>query len=96
MSPRSPTHLLKFSIVIQLHSGLPTSSVLAKRGFCALATVHTEYVGVSGGLHRDEQKCIGPKATEAVLWMKVWQEIEKGRCGNIQFDVKHVKADRTP
>ena len=50
---------------------------LALRGLGASATIHTDNLGILNGVHRGEKKCIGPKAQEADIWIKIWKEMEK-------------------
>ena len=45
--------------------------------------------------YRGERKCIHPKAGDADLWIKIWEELHNIAAGDILVELKHVKAHRT-
>ena len=47
------------------------------------------------GLWRGKRKCIKPKAGDADLWTKIWEELHLSRSKEILVDVQHFKAHRT-
>ena len=47
------------------------------------------------GLWRGERKCIDPKAGDADLWTKIWEELHLLTSKEILVEVEHVKAHRT-
>ena len=69
--------------------------IVALRGLCAPATIHTDSMGILNGLHRGEKMCIAPRAEEADLWIGLWEGVEEVRDRDIRLDVMHVKAHRT-
>ena len=42
--------------------------------------------------HGEEEKCIDPKAGDADLWIKIWEELQ---LLNVKRNMEHVKAHRT-
>ena len=42
------------------------------------------------GLWKGERKCIDPKAGDADLWRKIWEELSASRERSVE--VEHVKA----
>ena len=38
--------------------------------------VHVDNKGITDGLWRGERKCIDPKAGDADLWIKLWEELQ--------------------
>ena len=38
--------------------------------------VHVENKGIIDGLWRAERKCVNPKAGDADLWIKIWEELQ--------------------
>ena len=57
--------------------------------------VHVDNKGIIDGLWRGERKCIDPKAGDADLWIKIWEELHLLMSNQILVDVEHVKAHRT-
>ena len=51
--------------------------------------VYADNKGIIDGLWRGERKCMSPKAGDADLWMKIWEEV------HILVEVEHVKVHRT-
>ena len=47
------------------------------------------------GLRRGETECIKPRAGDAHLWMKIWEEFHELVKRGFLVDVEHVKAHRT-
>ena len=69
--------------------------------FCLLKNVigpikvHVDNKGILDGLRKGEKECIKPRAEDADLWTKIWEELH-GRGGRgILVEVEHVKAHRT-
>ena len=42
-----------------------------------------------------ERECINPRAGDAVLWIKIWEELHSLAVRHIPVEVEHVKAHRT-
>ena len=57
--------------------------------------VHVDNKEIIDGLWRGERKCIKPKAGDADLWIKIWEELHRLAARDIVVEVKHVKAHRT-
>ena len=57
--------------------------------------MHVDNKGIIDGLWRGERKCIDPKAGEADLWIKTWEELHLLMSKETLVDVEHVKAHRT-
>ena len=57
--------------------------------------VHVDNKGIIDGLWRGERKCIDPKAGDAALWIKIWEELHLLMSKEIMVEVEHVKAHRT-
>ena len=57
--------------------------------------MHVDNKGIKDGLWRRERKCIDPKAGDADLWIKNWEELQLSASREISVEVEHVKADRT-
>ena len=58
-------------------------------------TVHVDNKGIIDGLRRGESKCIKPRAGDADLWIKMWEELHDLAGRGISVEVEHVKAHRT-
>ena len=56
--------------------------------------MHVENKGIIDGLWRGERKCIDPKAGDAGLWIKIWEELQLSKSKEILLEVEHVKAHR--
>ena len=57
--------------------------------------VHVDNKGIIDGLWRGERECIKPKAGDADLWIKIWEELHRLAARDIVVEVEHVKAHRT-
>ena len=57
--------------------------------------VHVDSKGMRDGLWRGERKCIEPKAGDAELRIKIWEELHLLVSKEIMVEVEHVKAHRT-
>ena len=57
--------------------------------------VHVGNKGTIDGLWRGERKCIDPKAGDAGLWQKKWEELHLLVSEEILVDVELVNAHRT-
>ena len=55
-------------------AGLTAFLCLLKR-VIAPARVHVDNKGIIDGLRRGESKCIKPRAGDADLWIKIWEEL---------------------
>ena len=57
--------------------------------------VHVDNKGIIDGLLRGERRCIDPKAGDADLWIKIWEELHSLAARDIVVEVEHVEAHRT-
>ena len=57
--------------------------------------MHVDNTRTIDGLWRGERKCIDPKAGDADLWIKSWEELHLVMSKEILVEVEHVKAHRT-
>ena len=57
--------------------------------------MHVDNKGIIDGLWRGERKCIEPKAADADLWIRIWEELQLSTSKEILVEVEHVKAHRT-
>ena len=57
--------------------------------------VHVDSKGKLMGCGEDKEKCIKPKAGDADLWIKMWEELHRLAARDIVVEVEHVKAHRT-
>ena len=57
--------------------------------------VYVDNKGIVGGLWRGERECIMPRAGDADLWIKIWEELQNLAERDILVEVEHVKAHRT-
>ena len=57
--------------------------------------VHVDKKGIIDDLWKGEMKCIGPKAEDADLWIKIWEELYSLSSKEILVEVEHVKAHST-
>ena len=57
--------------------------------------VHVDNKGIIDGQWRGERKCIDPKAGDADLWIKIWEELHLLVSKEISVEVEHVRAHRT-
>ena len=60
-----------------------------------LIKVHVDKKGIIDGLRRGERKCIDPKAGDADLWIKIWEELHLLVSKEISVEVEQEKAHRT-
>ena len=51
--------------------------------------------GIIDGLRKGEKECIKPRAGDADLWIKIWEELHESVERGISEEVAHVKAHRT-
>ena len=51
--------------------------------------------GIIDGLWRGERKYINPKAGDADLWIKIWEDLHRRAARDIVVEVEHVKAHCT-
>ena len=56
--------------------------------------VRVENKGFADGLWRGERKCVDPKAGDADLWIKIWEELQSPAARDIVVEVEH-EAHRT-
>ena len=54
--------------------------------------MHVDNKGIIDGLRKRERECIKPKAGDADLWIKIWEELHLLAA---RVEVEHVKAHRT-
>ena len=60
---------------------------------CGPIKVHVDNRGIIDGLRKGEKECIKPRAGDADLWTKFWEELhEKLVKSGILVEVEHVKA----
>ena len=57
--------------------------------------VYVDNKGIIDGLWRGERECIKPKAGDADLWIKIWEELHRLSARDVAVEVEHVKAYRT-
>ena len=57
--------------------------------------VHVDNKGIIDDLWRGERNCIKPRAGDADLWIKVWEELRRLAARDVVVEVEHVKAHRT-
>ena len=57
--------------------------------------MYVDNKGNIGGLRTGERDCIKPRAGDADLWFKIWEELHSFTTRNIAVEVEHVKAHRT-
>ena len=57
--------------------------------------VHVDNKGIIDGLLRGERKCIDPKAGDADLRIKIWEELHLLTSQETLVEVEHVEAHRT-
>ena len=56
---------------------------------------HVDKKGIIDGLWRGARKCIDPKAGDADLWIKIWEELHRLAARDMAVEVEHVKAHRS-
>ena len=57
--------------------------------------VHVENKGITDVLWRGGRKCIDPKAGDADVWVKIWEEVHLPVSKEMLVEVEDVKAHRT-
>ena len=57
--------------------------------------VHVDNKGIIDGLRRGTRECIKPRAGDADLWIKIWEELHSLAARDTTVEVEHVKAHRT-
>ena len=65
------------------------------RKVCGPIKVHVDNKGIIDGLRKGEKECIKPRAGDADLWIKSWEELRELVTRGIFVEVEHVKAHRT-
>ena len=58
--------------------------------------VHVDNKGIINGLRKGEKECIKPRAGDADLCIKSWEELQGLVERGILVEVEHLKAHRTP
>ena len=54
--------------------------------------VHVDNKRIVDGLQRGGKECINPRAGDADLWIRIWEELRQLMKRGIQVEVEHVKA----
>ena len=54
--------------------------------------MHVENKGNSDGLRKGEKECIKPRAGDADLWIKNWEELHELAIRGILVEVDHVEG----
>ena len=62
------------------------------RKVCGTIKVHADNKGIIDGLRRVEKECSKPRARDADLWLKIWEELYELAKRGILVEVAHVKA----
>ena len=65
------------------------------RKVCGPITVHVDNKGTIEGLRKGEKECIKPRAGDADLWIRIWEELHELVKRGILVEVEHVKAHHT-
>ena len=60
-----------------------------------LVKVHFDNKGTIDGLRRRERECITPRAGDADLWIKIWEELHLSAASEFVVEAEHVEAHRT-
>ena len=55
----------------------------------------TNNKGIIDGSRQGEKECVKPRAGDADLWIKIWEELHHFVSREIVVEVEHVKAHRT-
>ena len=74
---------------------LTTCLCLHKRGVIGRIKVHVDNKGIIDGLRRGERECSKPRAGDADLWKKIWEELHSFAARDIAVEVEHVKTHHT-
>ena len=72
-----------------------TAFLCLLKGVIGPIKVHVDNKGIIDGLWRGERECIKPKAGNADLWIKIWEELHLWTSKETLVDAEHVKAHRT-
>ena len=72
-----------------------TAFLCLLRKVCGPIKIHVDNKGIIDGLRRGEKECIRPRAGDADLWIKNWEESHELVKRGILVEVAHVKAHRT-
>ena len=54
--------------------------------------MYVDNKGIIDGLWRGERKCINPKAGDADMWIKIWDELHLLTSKETLVEVEHAKA----
>ena len=57
--------------------------------------MHVDNKGIIDGVWTGERKCIDPKADDADIWIKIWEEMHLLASRETLVEVEHVKAHCT-
>ena len=57
--------------------------------------IHVDNKGIIDGIRRPEKECIKPRAGDADLWFKIWEELQELVKLGILVEATQVKAHRT-
>ena len=57
--------------------------------------IHVDNKGIIDGIRRPEKECIKPRAGDADLWLKIWEELRELVKRGILVEAAQVKAHRT-
>ena len=57
--------------------------------------MHVDKKGIFDGLWRGEGECIKPKAGDADLWIKIWEELHRLAARDMVLCLEHFYAHRT-
>ena len=52
--------------------------------------VHVDNKGIMDGLRKGEKECIKPRAGDADLWIRIWEELRELVKRGISVEVEHV------
>ena len=67
-----------------------TAFLCLLRKVCGPIKVHVDNKGTIDGLWRRERKCIDPKAGDADLWTKIWEQLHYIVSRDVVVEVEHV------
>ena len=85
----------KFEVQRTVKTAELTAFLCILKKVIGLTKVHVDNKGIVDGLWRGERKCIDPKAGDADLWIKIWEELHLLVSKEIWVEVEHVRAHRT-
>ena len=72
-----------------------TAFLCLLRKVCGPIKIHVDNKEIIDGSRRGEKECIRPRAGDADLWIKIWEESHELVKRGILVEVAHVKAHRT-